>query len=78
VYSNRPATSNSENVVEVHKIMTTVQTGNESGISYALDQSSLTEHTSMQHLHAKFVPTILMEDQMEIRNSLNDQHKKQA
>jgi hypothetical protein len=58
--------------------MTTVQTENKSGISYALDQSILTERMSMQHLHTKFMPTILVEDQMEIRNSLNDQHKKQA
>ena len=36
--------------------MTTVQTANEPGISYTTDQSILTEHTSMQHLHAKFVP----------------------
>jgi len=74
-----PATSrNYENVVKVHKIMTTVQTANETGTSYMMDQSILTEHMSMQHLHAKFVPTILVEDQMEIRNSLNDQHKKQT
>jgi hypothetical protein len=73
-----PATSrNYENVVKVHKIMTTVQTANETGISYTMDQSILTEHMSMQHLRAKFVPTVLVEDQMDIRNSLNDQHKKQ-
>jgi len=69
----RPATSrNYENVVKVHKIMAIVQTANEPGISYTMDQSILTEHMSMQHLHAKFVPTILVEDQMEIRDSLND------
>jgi hypothetical protein len=74
-----PATSrNYENVVEVHKIMTTVQTANETGISYMMDQGILREHMSIQHLHAKFVPTILVEDQMEIRNSLNDQHKKET
>jgi hypothetical protein len=71
-----PATSrNCENVVKVHKIMTTVQTANKTGISYTMDQSILTEYMSMQHMCSKFVSTILVEDKMEIRNSLNDQQK---
>jgi len=74
-----PATRrNDENVVKVHKIMTNVQTANEVGISYTMDQSILTEHMPMQHLNVKFVLTILVEDHMDIRNSLNDQHKKQT
>lgn len=32
----------------------------------------------MQHLRVKFVLTILVANKMEIRNSLNDQHKKQT